>query len=682
MPRTTGYINKYRQSRGFGFIESPSYPGTEIFFHCKQIINYLNSELYQTLNQSTVEIIDPPIEVFLNVEKTTRGFEANSIQLADLERTQESYIKIKQFLQTANFLESSTEDSFAKYVSLKVIAKFGGDLSLKTFATDKVVNSAQKWEELVSIAEEWDSARSSLHKARIISNRDVIIRFSDHLLRQLGFEPLAGPDGYELDASIPMFTQKVKPIKTPFATLERVSSWSFIFLSDTAALADVLHMRPRLIKYDFSELKILILLDDNETIKTDKYSVAKLPQTEILRLLLKTNKDIDTTQQVGGVLRAVLPKTSLQPYDAGVAYSEKMFSGRVQERERILASPTANFAVYGGRRIGKTWFLQDLVWKCKEPPYDGLYLPLYVSMQPAYTSQDAVRLIQEAIGFRFGIEKHEGTYTFSLLRNRFLKLYQDHNKTILLALDEIDRLVRAGQNGMEFFEELRSFQNTYPEAIKFVFAGFKDLMKSFTRLRDNDALGNWVRENHFSLGCLSQEDLQDLVARLRWVGANFNLEDMLNKVYDLTSGHPYYSHTLCEAISNAVVDQNIKSLHPSDVDKYVTDQFFKKVFETFRKNLNSLQKLIGKIFVDSQDGILEEDIYRELKLREIDISESQLNDEMNILVACSVFSTQGKKYMPVMYSINKSFFGTLSEEDLIIRVLLKEDEDENESGEG
>src|SRR5689334_7037356 len=103
MPRTTGYIVKYKHDRGFGFIESPSYPSQEIFFHFREIINYPSSELYRQLNQNKIEIVDPPVEVFFNVEKTDKGTEARDIQSADLERTQESYIKIKQFLQTADF---------------------------------------------------------------------------------------------------------------------------------------------------------------------------------------------------------------------------------------------------------------------------------------------------------------------------------------------------------------------------------------------------------------------------------------------------------------------------------------------------------------------------------------------------------------------------------------------------
>ncbi len=677
MPRMTGYITRYKQDRGFGFIESPSYPSQEIFFHFREIINYPSSELYRQLNQITAEIIDPPVEVFFNVEKTERGTEAHDIQSADLERTQESYLKIKQFLQTSDFSENS-EESFARHVSLKILARFGNDFSLKSFGTNKLVKSAQKWDELVSIAEEWDKAKNILHRARIVGNKEVFARFAEHLLQLLGFDVLPGLHSYELESSVPMYIQKVSPIKTPFTTLENVTAWSFVFLPDSGTLADVMHMRPRLIRYDLNELKILVLMDDTGAAKIDKYSIAMLPHTEILQLLLKLNGD--NIYQIGGVLRAVLPKTSLQPYDAGVAYSEKMFSGRIQERERVLASLSANFAVYGGRRIGKTWFLQDLVWKCKEAPYNKVYLPLYVSLQPAHNSKDAVRLVQEAIDFRFGIDKYEGAYTFSLLRNRFLKLYQENKKTILLALDEIDRLVQKNENGLEFFEELRSFQSTYPEAIKFVFAGFKDLMKSFSRIRNNDAMGNWVRENHFSLGCLSRDDLRDLVARLKWVGANFNLDEILNKVYDLTAGHPYYSHTLCEAISNAIVDQNIKNLRPADVDKYVTDQFFKTVFQTFRKNLNSLQRLIGKIFVNSEDGILVEEVQKELISRDIKITDSQLNDEMNILAACSVLTLREGRYRPVMPSINRSFFATLSEEDLVLRVLLKEDEDEDGEG--
>src|SRR5262249_51500448 len=55
-----------------------------------------------------------------------------------------------------------------------------------------------------------------------------------------------------------------------------------------------------------------------------------------------------------------LPPSTLVPYQFGGAVSGNRFFGREAEIDRVLRKPTANFAITGIRRIGKTSLLKEV----------------------------------------------------------------------------------------------------------------------------------------------------------------------------------------------------------------------------------------------------------------------------------------------------------------------------------
>ena len=265
------------------------------------------------------------------------------------------------------------------------------------------------------------------------------------------------------------------------------------------------------------------------------------------------------------------------------------------------------------------------------------------------------------------------------MANSIKKIHKESGKTVLLALDELDDLLGKDDSD-ELFGKLRGLQQTYPGTCKFVFAGFKNLIHAFSDVATNNPFANWIGRNHFPLGCLNEQDLESLIVRpLKWAGYDFNENQIVRIIYDLTSGHPYYTQSLCYAIVNTRFSENPLHLTAEKLETLASNDFFLDVFDIFLLNLSNLQLLIGKVFStetgEPSKPFSEAEIIKALKNKfGFDFSHRQIREEMKILQACSVFSKSASGYYPVMQRINQEFFQRQVDEDLAIQYFLEESE--------
>jgi hypothetical protein len=363
----------------------------------------------------------------------------------------------------------------------------------------------------------------------------------------------------------------------------------------------------------------------------------------------------------------------LQPYQVGSEYDPIIFSGRAGEREKILEDSGGNFAIYGGRKIGKTWFLKDICsWCRKREPYTSQYLPFYVSLQSAQSPSDAAALIIEAMEENTAQVLTEASNPLTGLINTIRKVNKESGKTVLLALDELDDILRKDVSG-ELFGRLRGLQQTYPGVCKFIFAGFKELIYAFSDVATNNPFAHWIGKNHFPLGCLGEDDLQSLIVTpLRWVGYEFESKSTVKAIFELTSGHPYYTQSFCHTIVNTRFEKEPLQLNDQKIAKLASEEFFTEIFDIFLANLSALQLLIGKVFSERELPFSEQDIVDGLKTKfGFEFTQGQIRNEMKILQACSVFTKSSSGYLPVMQTINQEFFRLQSDDDLAYNYLDK-----------
>jgi hypothetical protein len=230
----------------------------------------------------------------------------------------------------------------------------------------------------------------------------------------------------------------------------------------------------------------------------------------------------------------------------------------------------------------------------------------------------------------------------------------------------------------DFFGSLRKFQsNAESGTCKFIFAGFKGLINAFSDILSNNPFANWIGKNHFPLVCLHEHDLKNLIVPpLKWAGYDFDEELIIKTIFGLTSGHPYYTQSLCYTIVNAKFDdeKNPYRLLPKNIEQLASDEFFTEVFDIFLLNLNPLQLLIGKVFSPDVPGEVEpfseNQIVKALKDKfGLSFSQKQIIEQMKILQACSVFTKSAAGYKPVIQRINQEFFKTQDDESLALNYL-------------
>ena len=659
--RYTGRIAMYKPDRGFGFIESHSFP-EPLWFHFSRLDGGTNSALYADLNErDDLHLIQVSFQVD---SEDPRGLRAIRI------RPLSPYSDIEDFLRSPTSTEKGAIEKFLSLVSMPALAHIDRDATLTQLTVSRVVRSAEIWHALSSMARQWIRTITIFKKAPIWSNDDRkhLASFSVQLAGWLKLQP---QQSLECIPSLHAVVQPLARVNSPLRCFREVEEVSLVVLSDASILPQIIQRDRSLVVTDKSCMKMIILLEEGSSLLDDleaSFDLIVIRQRTLVETIMSSEEERPVV--IGRNLRAALPPHRLHPYEVGSAYNETIFAGRAQERQRILEDLDSNYAVYGGRKIGKTWFLKDICQWCRKEPYSSVYVPFYVSLQSAESIDDAVVLIQDAVRYHLSTPLSEDPDIVSSLGHTLLEAHKTTERIVLLALDELDDVLKV-ENHYRLFARLRQLQHTYARAFKFVFAGFKELMHSFSDVASNNPFANWIGKNHFPLGCLAEDDLQSLIVDpLRWVGLDFQPDEVVKKIFELTSGHPYYAQSLCHSIVKTRLKRNAKTLTPQHIEKLASEEFFHEVFDIFIANLSPLQMLIGKVFADHEGSFSATDIIGALRSQfGIEITRRELREEMKVLQACSVFTRSAEGYCPVMQRINQEFFRRQDDIELALQYL-------------
>jgi tetratricopeptide (TPR) repeat protein len=295
--------------------------------------------------------------------------------------------------------------------------------------------------------------------------------------------------------------------------------------------------------------------------------------------------------------------TPINPYVAGNPVGDSpAFIGRadvLREVVRVLRRPQDNAIVlYGQRRIGKTSILQHLK---AQLPQEGLslpdrmrlargdlhlkaqllqaspYRPVYFDLQDkaAWPLGQVLRDLARTIAHTLGQPDPDlGADPETAFRQTWLPTFLSSlpaDCSLVLLLDEFDVLAdpRAEQAAAAFFPYLRGLLASDPQRLKFVFVIGRNvndltnialsLFKGVPSLRVSLlSLPETIRLSH-----LSEEN-----DTLRWP------HDAVDRVWQLTHGHPFLTQQLCSHVWERTHDQEpdeAPTVTPADVDAAIPD---------------------------------------------------------------------------------------------------------------
>lgn len=273
-----------------------------------------------------------------------------------------------------------------------------------------------------------------------------------------------------------------------------------------------------------------------------------------------------------------------QPYSTEVAEGEE-FVGRTSKVDslssRFQMDRMGSSFITGQKRVGKTSLARAVERKIKEtnPKYEILYLEYgqYSRMDPVDTVE---ALGQELADFLIGflpasvLPSKDLNFRGSIAPlNKIADILAKElpDKRFIFILDEFDEIhpemYRFGALAETFFANLRTL--SAKKNIAFLLVGGEKM--PFVMSAQGDQLNKFVSEalDYFVRGD-EWDDYKELVIRpvrdqIAWS------DTAVQRVFDLTNGHPYYTKLLCARVLANAVRERDSEITESDI-KYCTNK--------------------------------------------------------------------------------------------------------------
>jgi tetratricopeptide (TPR) repeat protein/photosystem II stability/assembly factor-like uncharacterized protein len=309
------------------------------------------------------------------------------------------------------------------------------------------------------------------------------------------------------------------------------------------------------------------------------------------------------------------------PYFAGPpATDPKTFFGRqdvLRFVNETLTSPMHNVIVfYGQRRIGKTSILHQIE-RYSGRDYRAVFFDLQSSLdRPAY---ELFCGLAREIAAQFNLPAPDwGDFQQDpdAFRTLFLPQVYDHlrNRRLLLLLDEFDALrleaASAELDALPFKNILNRMVQSGDKRVVFIFVVGRRL-KDLSEQRLQIFRGGRYRQ----IGLFEREDTWQLITRLA-EGILTYQDAAVERIWRLTSGHPYFTQLLCQEIFNQAQRQNDWTVTESRVEGVIDDAIHtgQSAFHWFWEEVPTIERFtlytIGQLATEEEGVTLDQLIAR------------------------------------------------------------------------
>jgi hypothetical protein len=323
----------------------------------------------------------------------------------------------------------------------------------------------------------------------------------------------------------------------------------------------------------------------------------------------------------------------IQPY-SHVDIRPSMFYGRELEIGMILDNPTRSYAIFGPRRIGKTFLLQEIERRLSAEPDNEV---VYFSCQG-----------QGALTLRYRLLQATGVAT-TKEETKFEMLLRSHiersGKAFVFILDEVDDLVvEERKTGGKLFTSLRNLHNELQDKCRFIFAGFQALAAQF----DYYYSPFYNFPERLPLDCLSEEAAMRLVSQpmendllLRFSEREKLIEEILEK----TMRHPALIQFMCAKLIERVCEDRRTTISRKDVNAIFEDYEYRGLInKSFWKILSKLQQLIALQMLRMPGRVTNLEIQQALATNNVDLGIGELEDCLEGMVVAGIIRKTGQQY--------------------------------------
>jgi hypothetical protein len=295
------------------------------------------------------------------------------------------------------------------------------------------------------------------------------------------------------------------------------------------------------------------------------------------------------------ILEQGIELSALSPYVVHGPVPSNMFFGREREIKEISqALPHGNYALVGGRRIGKSSILQSLYRLLRRDPRFSAH---YQNLEGVFDSEGFFTMLE--IQFSGHAREHTPQAFRRLVSD--LKAEAGAKRPIFL-MDEVDALLDFDGSARvpgQLFGTFRAL--AHERTCSFVFSGSKVLHRHF-----HDPGSPFFNFCHdLPLGPLSERSVVEIVSKpMLQLGIQLvRAEELIGRIVDVTSCHPSLVQWLCDQLLRGAEHRIIR---PDDVTRVAASAPFRRYFcETAWGDATPLERLVS-VLMEEPDFSLDD----------------------------------------------------------------------------
>ncbi len=326
--------------------------------------------------------------------------------------------------------------------------------------------------------------------------------------------------------------------------------------------------------------------------------------------------------------------TVVSPYVTSGPVPEDMFFGRDYELKTITRTiREKNFAVVGGRKIGKTSILTKL-YRIFADSSD--YHALYLDCQAVQNYRD----------FCDATETMWNVVWSEHCPDKWMHLVQStrqeqEGQLIVFLLDEVDALLKHDMANQERL--LKGFRaGAQAGCCRFVFCGGRVLDACLHN--PDSALFNFC--HIIQLAYLSARDTGRIVLEpMQAMGIGF--EDggkLMQRIMDLSACHPNLVQYICQQLIERLNVRDDRLITLADLEAIANSSEFSEYFvEVMWGNATALERLITLVMLD-RPAVTPSQIEAALREHGVEVSPSDLAQALDGLVLYSILNKVGQEY--------------------------------------
>lgn len=292
-----------------------------------------------------------------------------------------------------------------------------------------------------------------------------------------------------------------------------------------------------------------------------------------------------------------VPRAQLAPYERSRPVFGSRFFGRDSEINRIMNHPDRSYAVTGLRRIGKTSLLREVMRRLEEadPVEKNQTRRFYMDCSVIDSEEEFYRALAGGLDplhqKELMREVGRATRYRKLMFDRFYSL---HGGTIVIFLDEIDRLRKYIGDQSNLMDVMRSASSDETAAghpkVRFILAGFRLDMNA-----NNNGDSPWDFAEPMQLGGLMRNDVTKMiVAPLGELRISIeNQAGVVRRIHRETAGLPHNIQLYCQALLELLDSEQRDILTEDDLNYvYESETFQDFILESFRQEMMPEEKAV------------------------------------------------------------------------------------------